>query len=415
MGLSDLDGTKQENAEDTRTAPVTSAPITSAPITVGGGGEQIRLFIEALPDFAVLLLDPEGRIATWNAGAEKLMGYTESEALGQPIDLIFTPEDRESGQPERELRGAQAEGRADDEQWHQRKDGSRFWGSGLMIAIQGQAGQTHGYCKIMRDLTERHQAEERAQAAAAKDRRIAEALQRAMLIPLKENQFPGVSVATLHEAAWEEAQVGGDFFDGFLLSDTLLALAVGDASGKGLEAAVRTTLIKDAVRAFLRSLEDADAALTLARLNDFLYNSSRLDASEDEGFVTLALVLFDTETGVASFSVAGAEPPRVLRADGTLETVEIRGVPLGLFPQGEYTVETRRLGPGDTLLLITDGLTDARRQGEFISLSALEDIIREARASGSAQEMGQAILDRVKEFAGGKLHDDACLLLARRG
>lgn len=393
-----------------------ASPITERPIQVSEADDQLRLFVEAVPDYAIFLLDPVGRIATWNRGGENILGYPASEIVGEHFDLIFTPEDRERGAPDRELREAAAQGRADAEGWLQKKDGSCFWANGLTVAIRGAGGQLHGFCKTLRDQTERHRAEEERKASAERDRRIAEALQRAMLIPLKENQFPGVSVATLHEAAWEEAQVGGDFYDGFLISDDLLALAVGDASGKGLAAAVRTTQIKDVLRAFLRSLVDADAPRTLARLNDYLCDSQRLDGDPngEEGFVALSLVLLDTATGEATVSLAGAEPPMILRVNGEVETVELHGLPLGTFPHWEYPSQTIRLEPGDVLLLVTDGLTEVRRGSEFLSLEGLTDLIRGARAAGSMPEMAQAILDGVKAFAGGNLHDDACLLLAQR-
>ena len=288
-----------------------------------------------------------------------------------------------------------------------------------MMALPGESGDLRGFCKILRDLTERHEAEAAARAQAEKDRRIAEALQRAMLVPLREDEFPGVSVATLHEAAWDEAQVGGDFYDGFLVGDDLLALAVGDASGKGLSAAARTTQVKDVLRAFLRSPgDDPDAARTMSRLNDYLCESKRRgEADDEEGFVCLSLVLLDTRTGEATFVVAGAEPPLVLRArGGEAEAIEDGGAPLGLFPGEQYPRVTRHLEPGDAVLLVTDGITEARRGGkEFLSFEGLVGLAREA-ASGPlpVPEAARAVLEGAKAFAGGRLHDDACLLLARR-
>ena len=409
--VSNKPGEMQRASGEHATAPT---PITDTPIRVGDADEQVRLFIEGVSDYGIFLLDSYGRIATWNIGAQNILGYTESEILGQHVSLIFELDERMRDEPGREMTEAEATGHADEECWHVRKDGSRFWGSGMMIAVNGPTGELYGFCKVIRDLTQRHQAEEEARASAERDRRIADALQQAMLIPLKEEQFPGFAVASPYEAAWEEALVGGDFLDGFPVSESLVAFAVGDASGKGLEAAVRTTQIKDVLRAFLRSREEADAAQTLTRLNEYLCRSKRLENRDDEGFVTLSLAIVDTATGEATFASAGAEPSVVLRANGELEKVELHALPLGCFPDAEYSSKTLSLASGDTLLLLTDGVTEARRGPDFISPDELAAIIRAAGAADPAQMMGQVILNSVKVFAGGKLHDDACMVIARR-
>src|SRR5438105_167164 len=101
--------------------------------------------IESAIDFAIISLDTEGRCNSWNTGAQHLFGYTSEEAVGQPIALIFTSEDRERIIPEKEMRSALLSGRAEDERWHQRKDGSRFWASGVMTALYDEAGTHLGY------------------------------------------------------------------------------------------------------------------------------------------------------------------------------------------------------------------------------------------------------------------------------
>ena len=121
--------------------------------------ERYRQVIEQTEDFAIFTLGNDGRILTWNEGAERVLGYTEEEALGQPCDIIFTPEDREQGAPEQEREVARREGRAPDERWHLRKDGSRFWGSGILTALY-DAGNPDGFTKILRDLTRQRQAED---------------------------------------------------------------------------------------------------------------------------------------------------------------------------------------------------------------------------------------------------------------
>lgn len=118
--------------------------------------ELLRLVVESATDFAIVAMDRKGFVASWNAGAERMLGYTEAEILGRDGDVIFTPEDRESGEADRERHLAFTQGRAENERWHIRKDGSRFWGSGLLMRLADGSGSV----KIMRDLTERRAAQE---------------------------------------------------------------------------------------------------------------------------------------------------------------------------------------------------------------------------------------------------------------
>jgi PAS domain S-box-containing protein len=129
-------------------------------------GEYFHLLMENVKDYAIFLLDPVGRVTQWNVGAERILGYPENEILGQSGGRIFTPEDRAQGIPEQEMRQAATAGRAEDERWHMRKDGTRFWGSGIMTALRDEQHQLRGFAKILRDLTERKQAEAELQQFA---------------------------------------------------------------------------------------------------------------------------------------------------------------------------------------------------------------------------------------------------------
>ena len=111
------------------------------------------MLINSVPDYALILLDAEGCIALWNAGAERLFGWTPTEAVGQNEALYFTPEDRADDIPADEQRRARQEGRAEQERWHLRKDGSRFWANSLLLPLRDEG--VRGYARILRDLSER--------------------------------------------------------------------------------------------------------------------------------------------------------------------------------------------------------------------------------------------------------------------
>ena len=165
-------------------------------------------------------------------------------------------------------------------------------------------------------------------ADSATIQRIAETLQRSMLQVPPDGRFPRLQVETLYEADPNESDLGGDFFDAFALSEERVALVVGDVSSKGLFAAARTTEVKYALRAFLHEHQAPEIAL--ARLNNFICKTHRLDADSGETFIILALVVVDTVTGNTTLSSAGAEPTLILRLDGTAEQVTIIGLPLDL-------------------------------------------------------------------------------------
>jgi PAS domain S-box-containing protein len=133
---------------------------SSGELALGGPEDQYALLMECVTDYAIFLMDSEGRVAAWNAGAERIFGYTEEEALGLPFERFFTPEDVERGLPEKELRTAVTQGRATDDKWHLRKDGTRFWVSGITTALRDDDGGLRGFAKVTRDRTERRQAED---------------------------------------------------------------------------------------------------------------------------------------------------------------------------------------------------------------------------------------------------------------
>ncbi len=133
-----------------------------------GNEQDYRLLVESVKDYAILMLDPEGRVVTWNEGARRIKGYQPEEIIGQHFSIFYPKEDVESGKTEKELKTAASEGRFEDESWRVRKDGSRFWANVVVTALRDKDGNLRGFGKVTRDLTERKQAEEAlAQKAAA--------------------------------------------------------------------------------------------------------------------------------------------------------------------------------------------------------------------------------------------------------
>jgi PAS domain S-box-containing protein len=120
----------------------------------------LRLLVESAVDYALLALDPDGHVVSWNAGAERLKGYREEEIVGRHFSCFYPPEALAQGWPEHELQVAAERGRVEDEGWRVRKDGSRFWANVVITALRNGAGQLEGFSKLTRDLTERKRAED---------------------------------------------------------------------------------------------------------------------------------------------------------------------------------------------------------------------------------------------------------------
>ena len=293
---------------------------------------------------------------------------------------------------------------------------------GYWVGINVYPGEA-GVSVYFRDITLRKQAEAQSEARLRKQERIAESLQRSLLVTPPQTAFPGVHVHTRYEAASDEALVGGDFFDAFALGRHQVAFVVGDVVGKGLAAATYTAEVKFALRAYLH--EWRDPARALIRLNNFMMDSRTVDR---EGgaipLVAVAVALLDTRSGKLTTALAGAEPPLILRADGDTKPQFLHegGTLIGvgyneLYPVGAYQME-----PGDLLLFATDGITEARSMewatydffGAEGMIQAAHETAKGAIAHVALPAVADAIIASARARSGGTLRDDACLLLARR-
>jgi PAS domain S-box-containing protein len=173
--------------------------------------ELLHLIFESATDFAVFAEDVSGHVISWNVGAERLIGFSENEILGRVGDIIFTPEDRAAGAPEQERSQALLTGRSEDERWHLRKDGTRFWGSGLMMRLRNG----NGFVKIMRDRTAQHASEVELKQSEARFRMLATSIPQLVFRSLGDGArtwgspqwviYAGLSDAASRGFGWLEA------------------------------------------------------------------------------------------------------------------------------------------------------------------------------------------------------------------
>jgi PAS domain S-box-containing protein len=127
--------------------------------------QQFRLLVEGVTDYAIYMLDPNGRVVSWNAGASRIKGYSAEEIIGEHFSRFYSDEDRERGEPQKALATAAEEGRFEKEGWRVRRDGTRFWAHVVVDSIRNELGDIIGFAKVTRDVTERRQAEQALEAA----------------------------------------------------------------------------------------------------------------------------------------------------------------------------------------------------------------------------------------------------------
>lgn len=168
--------------------------------------ERFRLLVDSVQDYAIFRLDTDGRVATWNAGAERIKGYTAAEIIGRHFSAFFNSEDLVAGKPAKELEIAQREGRAEDEGWRVRKDGSLFWANVVITALRNEAGELVGYAKITRDMTDKRKADALVLADRQKNEFLAMLAHelRNPLAPISNGlqllKLPGIEQAVVREA-----------------------------------------------------------------------------------------------------------------------------------------------------------------------------------------------------------------------
>ncbi|MBR3223868.1 MAG: SpoIIE family protein phosphatase [Atopobiaceae bacterium] len=246
---------------------------------------------------------------------------------------------------------------------------------------------------------------EEGERTRKRDTRISQALQRGMRNELQ--RVDGLSTQSVYSSATEAAYVGGDFYDLVRLPDRHACVVMGDVSGKGVEAASVSSAVKTALSAY--AWEGLTPARMVSLLNDFLLGFSRL-----ETFATLFVGVIDLPKGVLTYCSAGHPPALMVRArTGELTSLDVQSGVVGAFANMRYSNGEVALENGDTLLLYTDGVTEARnKEGAFFGEDGLREVVSRESAVGY-QGLCDRIVGAVASFAGGSLEDDVALVVLR--
>jgi sigma-B regulation protein RsbU (phosphoserine phosphatase) len=237
------------------------------------------------------------------------------------------------------------------------------------------------------------------------ERNIAVTLQRG-LGPTVAARLQSFDIGHAYHPALQEAQVGGDIYDAFPLPDGRVALLMADVSGKGLLAAVQTTMLKNMLRAY--AFEDPDPLTVFTRLNQSLHYYA-----DPELFVTAFYGVLCPTTGVLTYSNAGHDCPLLYSAGEAFSTaLDTTGIALGMDAASVYASRRVDLAPGDVLLLYTDGVTEARGNAQFFGRERLEELLSQVAGSKPSRIVA-SIYRSVRTFSEGELHDDVALLVVK--
>lgn len=159
-------------------AVITWIDVTALKASLEQSEERFRLLVDTVQDYAIIMLDPEGRASSWNHGAQRIYGYDASEIMGQHFSRFFTEEDVQAGKPQWELETTARETRVEDEGWRARKDGSRFWANVILTVLRDPADRLLGFVKVVRDVTDKMQAQRRLQESERSMRELSLSLLR---------------------------------------------------------------------------------------------------------------------------------------------------------------------------------------------------------------------------------------------
>jgi serine phosphatase RsbU (regulator of sigma subunit) len=224
------------------------------------------------------------------------------------------------------------------------------------------------------------------------------------LLPRARPQIAGLEIGDVY-APSSRVEVGGDVYDFLELDDGRLAVVLGDVTGHGIDATADMAMAKFVFRSLAR--EHPEPGDFLAYANDVV-----VDEIAAGKFITMAYLVIDPAGGVA-YASAGHPAPRLVHPDGRVESLDARGLPLGIEPAQEYLAVRAQMPPGSAVVVYTDGVVEARLAGELYGTDRLDARLK-ARLADDADTIARAVLEDCRAFGGGELTDDCALVVVKR-
>lgn len=358
-----------------------------------GARETIELLSQAVEQTgdSIMITTPGGVIEYVNAGFEDISGYSREEAVGNSPNILRSgvhDKDFYTAMWKQILAGETFRGTLAN----RKKSGELYWCQQTITPIRDSAGRTSHFVSVLKDITQlRRQQEQDLRMHLARE--------------VQQHFYEGASARVagfeIGIAACPAHETGGDYLDVFPLPDGRICIGIGDVSGHGLDSALMMALTRAYVRAF--SYVEGDPARLLSSVNRMLVH----DLPNDR-YVTLLLVCLDAKNNSLTYASAGHIPAFLMSDSGEIDsTLESSGVPLGLFAEAQFLTTTVPIRHRQTLILLTDGITEATAQQEdvqFGSQRAVEYV--RAHQGKSARELADGICAAAREFTTGQVQFD---------
>lgn len=372
---------------------------------------EFRSFVTSMAD-GVALWDASGQMVFLNESGRQMLGMppgTSLEALRYEVRAIDgEPIPEEQWGSRRALRGEEVK--------DLRIRVATRWKETIVgysaAPVVDAQGRVIGATSVLRDITEQFELEQQREELYNHEHRIAQMLQGALVPPMVLVDIEGCRAALRYEPALLEAEVGGDFYDVFELSDGRVGLVIGDVAGKGLDAAVYVAAAKHAVRSY--AYLSASPAEVMRHVNDSLCRTQLADQMETN-MLTAFFTVVDPQTGVMTYANAGHEPPVIRYADGSIEELDQTNIALGVVCDREFTESIHSLGPDDTVVMVTDGITEARQFGAL--LFGKDGVLRylSENPGVALSDIPSGLLEAARAYGGGRLQDDAAIVAFQCG
>ncbi|HKP17542.1 MAG TPA: GAF domain-containing SpoIIE family protein phosphatase, partial [Gaiellaceae bacterium] len=225
------------------------------------------------------------------------------------------------------------------------------------------------------------------------------------LLPRTQPRIAGLELGTVYESS-ALVGVGGDVYDYLQIGEGRLAIVLGDVTGHGIDAAADMAMAKFVFRSLARLYPEPAAFLAAA--NDVVVEE--IGAGK---FITMLYLTIDVDKGEVACASGGHPPPRLVRADGTIESLDVRGLVLGIEREQPYEALRTPFGAGDAVILYTDGVVEARRGGELYGEQRLDTLLAQ-HADLPAEQLAETVLEDCRRYVGGELRDDCAIVVVRR-
>lgn len=318
--------------------------------------ERFRRLVENVPDHAIYIMDPDGKITTWNIGAERIKGYKASEIIGQHFSVFFTEEDVRAGKPQQILETAAREGRSEQEGLRRRKNGTRFWVNGLVTALRDKSGKLVGFSKITRDITERIEQQEALKKEMAEKEKARDQLRKS------EDSLRRLSLNLLRTQDEERKRIGREMHDSLGQYLSALKMKLGTLAIRD------TTLSTDAAGELAQCAALLDECVKEVRTISYLLYPPMLEEMGLKSAISWYLDGFTQRSGVQTTFEISRD---VERASRDVELALFRVLQEALTNvhkhSGSAVADIRLFREGDSIVL------EARDYGKGLSEAVLSE------------------------------------------